>query len=183
MQFDFSGLRTDSEESFASDFNREIEWTVYFFLSKYADILPNVEDLKAKIEDKKTGSSTLELAYLAATVTNNKIFIIIDEYDHFANDLIAMGSHAGEDVYRRMVRDFMDIYLQRSPLLPDIPYEWVWEIKYLKKSDEASLAEKKKAARVQLEKYRQSQLFSSRTDVRYLSLIFIGKDAYEIEEI
>jgi hypothetical protein len=74
--------------------------------------------------------------------------------------------------------------MQRSHLLPDIPYEWVWEIKYVKKEDEnnKTLDEKHNEARVQLMKYRNSSIFADRTDV-HLSLIFIGKDQYEMEEI
>jgi hypothetical protein len=83
---------------------------------------------------------------------------------------------------------YTDIYLQRSHLLPDIPYEWVWEIKYVKKEDVNKkknniLKEKREEARTQLKKYRDSPMFAERTDVRYLSLIFIGKDKYEIEEV
>jgi hypothetical protein len=82
---------------------------------------------------------------------------------------------------------YTDIYLQRSHLMPDIPYEWVWEIKYLKKEDVNKknniLKEKHEEARAQLKKYRDSYPFAERTDVRYLSLIFIGKDRYEIEEV
>jgi hypothetical protein len=81
---------------------------------------------------------------------------------------------------------YVDIYMQRSNHLPDIRYEWVWEIKYVKKEDsnkEKILNEKRQQARIQLEKYRASSVFSERNDVRYLSLIFIGKDKYEMEEI
>jgi hypothetical protein len=80
---------------------------------------------------------------------------------------------------------YVDIYIQRSHLLPDIPYEWVWEIKYVKKEDaenEKLMDKKRKEARVQLEKYRNSEMFDGRNDIRYLSMIFIGKDKYEIEE-
>jgi hypothetical protein len=75
--------------------------------------------------------------------------------------------------------------MQRSHLLPDIPYEWVWEIKYVGKKDATGtvLEKKRKEARNQLEKYRNSPMFAGRSDIRYLSLIFIGKDKYEIEEI
>ncbi|MDR1098638.1 MAG: PD-(D/E)XK nuclease domain-containing protein, partial [Tannerella sp.] len=71
------------------------------------------------------------------------------------------------------------------PAIPDIPYEWVWEIKYVKKKDASRsvLKTKREEARIQLKKYRGSRLFAARTDVRYLSLIFIGKDRYEMEEI
>jgi hypothetical protein len=82
---------------------------------------------------------------------------------------------------------YTDIYMQRSHLRPEIPYEWVWEIKYLKKEDADSkknvLEEKREEARIQLKKYRDSYQFAGRTDIRYLSLIFIGKDRYEMEEI
>jgi hypothetical protein len=81
---------------------------------------------------------------------------------------------------------YMDIYLQRSFRLPDIPYEWVWEIKYVKKEDakskkSAALKEKREKARTQLKSYRSSALFADRNDIRFLSVIFIGKDKYEIE--
>jgi hypothetical protein len=74
-------------------------------------------------------------------------------------------------------RGYTDIYLQRSHDRPEIPYEWVWEIKYIKKEDaDKVLDEKRDEVRIQLRKYRDSHLIADRTDVRYLSLIFIGKD-------
>jgi hypothetical protein len=87
-----------------------------------------------------------------------------------------------------VTKGYIDIYLQRSHLLPDIPYEWVWEIKYVKKGDvsgknKSVLKTKQEGARTQLKKYRDSHWFAGRTDMRYLSLIFIGKDKYEIEEV
>jgi hypothetical protein len=87
-----------------------------------------------------------------------------------------------------VAQGYTDIYMQRSHLLPDIPYEWVWEIKYIKKGDKADrkknvMKEKQAEARAQLDKYRHAPQFAGRTDVRYLSLIFIGKDKYEMEEV
>jgi hypothetical protein len=81
---------------------------------------------------------------------------------------------------------YVDIYIQRSHLQPDIPYEWVWEIKYIKKQDsddENILNEKREEVRAQLKKHSDSPLFADRTDIRYLSLIFIGKRRFELEEI
>jgi hypothetical protein len=79
---------------------------------------------------------------------------------------------------------YMDIYLQRSSRLPNIPCEWVWEIKYAKKGAPKSVLKKKREeARTQLQKYRSSHLFADRSDVRFLSVIFIGKDRYEMEEV
>ncbi|MDR0603892.1 MAG: PD-(D/E)XK nuclease domain-containing protein, partial [Bacteroidales bacterium] len=80
---------------------------------------------------------------------------------------------------------YTDIYMQRSHLRPDIPYEWVWEIKYIakKRTIDNVLETTRKEARKQLDKYRNSAMFAGRNDIRYLSVIFIGKDKYEIEEI
>jgi len=81
---------------------------------------------------------------------------------------------------------YSDVYLQRKKgILPDTATEWIWEIKYVKKADENnnSVIESKRAsARKQLEKYRMSHAFKDRTDVRYLIVMFIGKDKFEIEE-
>jgi hypothetical protein len=60
--------------------------------------------------------STEAIGLIASLVESAKLplFVIIDEYDHFANDLIAMGNTLGDDVYRRMVsangmiRDFYE---------------------------------------------------------------------------
>ncbi|GHT44490.1 hypothetical protein AGMMS49965_20250 [Bacteroidia bacterium] len=77
---------------------------------------------------------------------------------------------------------YIDIFLQRSPLLPDIKYEWVWELKYLKKGDRKALQSARNDARAQLDKYRKSREFAERADVRFASVIFIGKDKFEAEE-
>jgi hypothetical protein len=84
-----------------------------------------------------------------------------------------------------ITKGYTDIWLKRSHQFPEIPYEWVWELKYVKKEDESNeavLQEKRDEARAQLAKYRNSHLFAEHTDVRYLSIIFIGKDKYELSE-
>jgi hypothetical protein len=131
-------------------------------------------------------------------IVDAKLFVLIDEYDQFANDLIALGT-LGDNVYRNMleanglVRDFYEKLkayisymskniLQRSPLRPEIPYEWMWELKYLKKDDatDAQVATTLATARAQLEKYRASVLFAGRDDVKFAALLFIGKEQHQI---
>jgi hypothetical protein len=83
---------------------------------------------------------------------------------------------------KEVERGYIDIFLQRSPLLPEIPYEWVWELKYLKKADatEEQVAATLEAARAQLARYRASALFAARNDVKFAALLFIGKEAYHL---
>jgi hypothetical protein len=81
---------------------------------------------------------------------------------------------------KEVTNGYIDIFLGRSPHLPDIKYEWVWELKYLKADDSDKLPQARDHALLQLAKYRASPLFSGRTDIKYAAIIFIGKQDYEI---
>ncbi|MDR0573806.1 MAG: ATP-binding protein [Tannerella sp.] len=114
LEFDFSGLDTSDEASFKLSFSRKVEDSVRLFLDLYRNIIPNSDLLIQQINEKDPGIGALEIAFNAATGNRFRIFVIIDEYDHFANDLIAMGTRAGKDFYRTMVsangpvRDFYE---------------------------------------------------------------------------
>jgi hypothetical protein len=85
---------------------------------------------------------------------------------------------------REVEGGYVDIYLQRSPLLPDVKYEWVWEVKYIKKDrkSKAALHDAREQAFAQIDRYRKAHYFANRSDIRYAAIIFIGKDKYEIHE-
>jgi hypothetical protein len=71
---------------------------------------------------------------------------------------------------------YADIWIERGPLNPPIPYEWIWELKYAKTNDsEQTVAGKFAEAFVQLERYRSSHWLSGHRDVCYLAIVFIGK--------
>jgi len=81
---------------------------------------------------------------------------------------------------------YTDIYLQRSHLHPNTISEWLWEIKYIKQKDakKKSLIEvKKKEAIERLQAYKTSNLFKHRTDVRFLAVVFTGKNEWFVEEV
>jgi hypothetical protein len=84
-------------------------------------------------------------------------------------------------------KGYTDIYLQRRDYLyPKITTDWVWELKYVKQADakKSNIIEaKKKEAIEQIERYKTSNLYKDRTDVRYLTIIFIGKNKYEVSEL
>jgi len=83
-------------------------------------------------------------------------------------------------------KGYSDVYLQRrNDIYPKITTDWVWELKYIKQtqSDNETLFESmKKDAKEKLHRYKNSNLFKNRTDVRYLTVIFTGKSNYWIEE-
>ncbi len=114
MRFDFSGLDTSSEQSFIKSFSTNVQNRVCNFFNLYDSIFPDAKKDIRQIEDANQGVSALEKVFDAAEQNRIKLFFIIDEYDHFANDLIAMGNMQGTDIYKSMiaangiVRDFYE---------------------------------------------------------------------------
>jgi hypothetical protein len=114
MKFDFSGLDTSSEEEFKKSFSSYVQSTVRNFLRLYDAVFSEADVYVRQIDEEKPGVMALEKSFAAAEQNKVKLFFIIDEYDHFANDLIAMGNRLGKDLYRTMVtangmvRDFYE---------------------------------------------------------------------------
>jgi hypothetical protein len=82
---------------------------------------------------------------------------------------------------------YLDIYLQRrSYLYQGIKNDWIIEMKYIKDKDarkKSLITTKKKEAIAQLQRYKSSNLFKDRTDIRYLAVVFVGKKDYFMEEV
>ncbi|MDR3266423.1 MAG: AAA family ATPase, partial [Tannerella sp.] len=114
MEFDFSGLSTGSEESFMKSFSNKVQDSVREFLDINDNIIPDAQHLIKMIDEKDPGIDALTKAFAAVSKCGIKIYLIIDEYDHFANDLIALGTLQGKDFYNKMVtangivRDFYE---------------------------------------------------------------------------
>jgi hypothetical protein len=77
---------------------------------------------------------------------------------------------------------YIDVFLHRGPQ-SHAKYEWVWEIKYVKDKDANTIPDKKQEAVKQLLKYKQTDLFKNKNDVKYAAVVFVGKDKYEIQEV
>ncbi|MDR1268076.1 MAG: ATP-binding protein, partial [Planctomycetaceae bacterium] len=114
MEFDFSSIDTASVERFQNSFFENVKFSVRQFLQRHKNIFPEAKQLIEQFDKEKTTLSILDTAFSVADEAGIKIFVIIDEYDHFANDLIAMGSVLGDDFYKKMVtanglvRDFYE---------------------------------------------------------------------------
>jgi predicted HTH transcriptional regulator len=86
---------------------------------------------------------------------------------------------------REVETGYIDIYLERDMRTPDVKYEWILELKYIKKSenqrpDFAQYIEKIKAeGQEQLERYKKSRRLENKKDLKQALLIFIGKDKLE----
>jgi hypothetical protein len=79
---------------------------------------------------------------------------------------------------------YVDVYLRRSPLLPEVKYEWIFEIKYIKASDagDKAMETHRRDAQKQLQDYRNSFTMKDSRDLKKAVILFIGKNKYEIVE-
>jgi hypothetical protein len=76
---------------------------------------------------------------------------------------------------------YVDIILFRSPLVPEVRYEWVFELKYFK-SGGKSMAAHRRDAQNQLQRYTDSVPLKDRKDVKKAVILFVGKNKYELFE-
>ena len=109
IKFNFSGLDTSGHEEFIKSFLNRIEQCVNMFFNNYRNIFADAENLSKIILEQKPGIGALDFAYNSARSAKIPIFAIVDEYDHFANDLIAMGEKYSGNVKRGgIVRTFYE---------------------------------------------------------------------------
>ena len=83
---------------------------------------------------------------------------------------------------REVEKGYIDIYLEKDLRMPDVEYEWIIELKYLKKSDRDKLDEVKAEGLKQLEDYARSKSFEDREKVKKVLLVFVGKEEYHLIE-
>ena len=87
LKFDFSGIDTTSFENTEKGFLSKIHLAVQSFSTTYADLLPTglLTDLLAT--DK--AETVMGKLFTAVKNTPYKIYLLIDGYDHFANELVS----------------------------------------------------------------------------------------------
>ena len=82
LKFNFSGIDTSNEETTVKGFKREVSSSIKFFVEKYKlDFYINEESEAEDILDNLVKAFEIQRQ-------NGKIYVIIDEYDHFANELL-----------------------------------------------------------------------------------------------
>ncbi|MCQ2974292.1 MAG: AAA family ATPase, partial [Bacteroidales bacterium] len=86
MKFDFSKVDNNIERVYES-FNSRILEYLRFFIKFNQDLLPS-ETLE-KFENIKKCDDALDYVLTQTKLTNQKVYLIIDEYDNFANSLLS----------------------------------------------------------------------------------------------
>jgi len=82
LRFNFSGIDTDTEESTIRGFKREISSSIGVFVKTYG--------LDFYVDNNSEAEDILDNLFKSFKTQrgNEKIYVIIDEYDHFANELL-----------------------------------------------------------------------------------------------
>ena len=86
LKFNFSGIDTDDEKTTIKSFKREVASSIGVFVDRYGlDFYINEDDEAEGILDNLIKAFGLQRP-------EEKIYVIIDEYDHFANELLSFNT-------------------------------------------------------------------------------------------
>jgi len=113
MNFDFSGLDSSDVESFKLSFTETIRNNMEMFFSQHKNIFTNTDDLIKQLAERNTVGAYMEFAFRLIDNHGKKAFVIIDEYDHFANDVIAKGTQSS-----LKVASYLAMTTKQSPGAP-----------------------------------------------------------------
>lgn len=109
LKMSFSGI-TANPENMESSFNCYCGMMLKNFALKYASFLP--EDTLSGIQEADTAANKLAALCLALGRENRKMYLILDEYDNFANNVL---SSYGDSRYHALphgdgfLRDFLKV--------------------------------------------------------------------------
>ncbi len=111
LKFDFSGIRTSDtrviEESFAARIREQLLRSLLHYRSLFSE-----EDFET-IQSQQQANELLDkaLTIIAENNPDEKVFLLIDEYDHFTNEIIAFSFNDFKTIVSRngIVRKFFEV--------------------------------------------------------------------------
>jgi hypothetical protein len=87
LRLDFTGIETSmGRENLFKSFAKSVKTYILGFIGKYSSYLPLEFDEQIKTENEP--AQMIKLLNEALKRSNKKLYLLIDEYDNFANDLI-----------------------------------------------------------------------------------------------
>ena len=86
VKFNFSGIDTSDEDATINGFKREVASSIKVFVEKYG--------FNFFVNENEEAEDILDNLFKAFYIQkeNEKIYVIIDEYDHFANELLSFNT-------------------------------------------------------------------------------------------
>ncbi len=101
LTLDFSGVATDAgPDALRRAFAQSVRSSVRTFLLRYRDRIPPLGDLYDGLDGFQEAEELIGAVLSVIAATPHKLYVLVDEYDHFANRLLAGGA---EDLYRTVI--------------------------------------------------------------------------------
>ena len=95
LKFNFSGIDTSNDESTIVGFKTIVQNSIQAFVLKYG--------INFYVNPEQTAEGMLDSLFVAFVTqkANQKIYVIIDEYDHFANELLSFNTSKFKELVSR----------------------------------------------------------------------------------
>ena len=98
LTLDFSGVATDAgEDTLRRSFAEAVRRRVRTFLLRYRERIPALGDLYAGLDGFQDAEALIGAVLDVVSATSDRIYLLIDEYDHFANRLLSAGEGTAYD--------------------------------------------------------------------------------------
>jgi hypothetical protein len=92
LTLDFSSVATDrGQDALRRTFVESVRARVATFLLRYRERVPELGDVYARLDDFEDAEALMGRVLSVVAATPHRIYLIIDEYDHFANRLLSAG--------------------------------------------------------------------------------------------
>ena len=102
LPLDFSAVAADRDsDGLVRTFFDVVKQRVYTLAFRYRERIPEMSRVLGRIDEARDPEGLLGDLMAVVSATGHKLYVIIDEYDHFANRLLAGGSEA---VYESAVK-------------------------------------------------------------------------------
>lgn len=115
LRFNFSGIDTENEESTIKGFREKVEISIQAFISNYG--------IDFYINPELTTEGILNSLFESFRIQKNgkKIYVIIDEYDHFANELLSFNTSRFKELVSKngKIRKWYEILKQGTESVVD----------------------------------------------------------------
>jgi len=110
LLFDFSGINTETKETTLKGFLEKVKSGIRRFLGNHADLLGEAE-WSGMLDAESPEIAMSNLLDIVNQRTDRKIYVLIDEYDHFANELLAFRLDMFKELVSRtgFVRKFYEV--------------------------------------------------------------------------
>ena len=115
LKFNFSGIDTSDEDATINGFKREVASSIKVFVEKYG--------FNFFVNENEEAEDILDNLFKAFYIQkeNEKIYVIIDEYDHFANELLSFNTKKFKELVSKngKVRKWYEILKKGTETIVD----------------------------------------------------------------